>query len=117
MRIWTHPRFLKWLPAVALLAGWICFPELRTGNHREGTLADPKFACLFAALLYLIVMFGAGLKSRVAGVYDRLDNAKLRREQERRFACPTCGYDLCATPDRCPECGTVAQHQPALKSE
>jgi hypothetical protein len=50
---------------------------------------------LWALVLAAAVAPALGLRRRL-----------LRRARGRTGLCPVCGYDLRATPDRCPECGT-----------
>jgi hypothetical protein len=41
----------------------------------------------------------------IAARYGVLMARARRRERTEKMLCPNCGYDLRATPERCPECG------------
>jgi hypothetical protein len=63
--------------------------ELTFGWHRRpiGVLSWPYFFGIFGICYWLLSL----LVPKPVG----------------KGLCPTCGYDLRATPDRCPECGTI----------
>jgi hypothetical protein len=78
-------------------AGFLYWSDARPGN--VGRTSTALWVPYWFVLLSLaLVAAGFGLVSRGAR----------RRYRAGRGLCRQCGYDLRATPDRCPECGAAA---------
>lgn len=80
-------RTLSWLPRVAML--------MLSDNLPGWRMAEYAIAAIGYALAFVLTFW--------------LAYFRLTRRTARTLAglCPTCGYDLRATPDRCPECGEI----------
>jgi hypothetical protein len=56
---------------------------------------------------WLVAMTSTGVF--LVGLLATLMQKYQKAARMRRNLCPICGYDLRASPERCPECGTVTQ--------
>jgi hypothetical protein len=74
------------------LAGWCCYCHFRM---LSGEYAG---ASRWPAIIYTLLLVSCG-----CGLYENW-----KPEGGRVGLCRSCGYDLRATPGRCPECGTAA---------
>jgi hypothetical protein len=92
---------LNWLAAILLLQLPLgIYKDVAALNSGDSPPWNSTFWSLFPIGAFLYPLLGVGLI-----VYD---HRRLRREaHERTGYCAECGYDLRATPNRCPECGTI----------
>ena len=63
----------------------------------------PSFYCRLN-----VPYWGIALLALAPGAIPWMWGVSRRARRRRRVQCPACGYDLRATPNRCPECGTAA---------
>jgi hypothetical protein len=110
---WSHPR------APASVGGGAHLPSFwrRRGFSYSSTGPMNRPGRVQHRYLCTPLWFLAALTSPVPLLWlcRRRLQAKRNRDGERGL-CPNCGYDLRATPDRCPECGQSPFRVPPLPS-
>ena len=93
-----HARMPRFLGARYWRSGPFAFS--RTGGGENDVAVYRRFLTPF---WLPAAVFALGPACWCVGATQRA----LRRRRSKRGLCPTCGYDLRATPDRCPECGAA----------
>ncbi|HXE52093.1 MAG TPA: hypothetical protein VN541_03720, partial [Tepidisphaeraceae bacterium] len=82
--------------------GWLGFAAAREGADYEYTHVTAMTDWYLQCPLWFLVLATALLPG---WSLVRLRLRSTRKKQQQRGCCPICGYDLRATPSRCPECG------------
>jgi hypothetical protein len=99
---------------------------------RPVTSAGPRYEDAFAGWVASAILLAGGVRCVVGqewvwgGVFSlcglvlgmaahRRHSANVRGLRESRGCCPECGYDVRATPERCPECGTTTPESIRLR--
>jgi hypothetical protein len=104
---WDTLDLREWNPQFATRAQRMGFMYQQGGSTLGAGFATTHVAAPFWAL---------ALATGVVPV-ARVVRRALRQRVRRRGVCPSCGYDLRASPDRCPECGEVVRgHEDAEAS-
>jgi hypothetical protein len=86
---------------------WRGFAWHQKRNTRLGSLHAQGFVPFWSIAAVTLLL-------PLAWVTLRLRSRVRRRRLRDQGFCPACGYDLRATPERCPECGAVMPPPPAL---
>ena len=101
---WVEREYLKTMAAEE--RAWVRLQVADAPTKGEGRLGFQWFAGdgqnsrFFAVPYWALFLLTAALPALYLVLWRR------GRRRSRTGLCPTCGYDLRATPERCPECGT-----------